>query len=127
MGFRISHRMILAVSLTAVCVVLSNQFVVKKKPKVPSTSKFKEQCCERYTQVVQLVPDIMHATADVQTIAFDTLQRYCEGDASCLGANMSKEQLIKYNKILNDMADVCQNFTTEITALLKQINALKSI
>lgn len=127
MGFRISHCIIVVVSLSLVCFALSNQFTVKQKNKLPSVSALKERCGECYADIVRMIPAIMHTVADVQTAAFDTLQRYCEGDSSCFGKNMSKEQLVKYNKLLNSMADSCQNFTTEITTLLKQIDELKNV
>lgn len=127
MDFRIAQRIVIIASFTLVGAVLSNQFVVQKKTKLPSTHKLKEQCCEQYARIIQLIPGVMHSTADLQTIAFDILQRYCEGDAACLGSDLTKEQLVTYNTLLNKMANVCENFTTEITQLLKQIHAIKTV
>lgn len=126
MGIRYAHYVIFFVSLAAGCLIFSNPFVAKKKEKVPSVNQLKQDCCEVHTEIIQTVPDMMRAIANVQQQAFDLLEKYCKGESSCL-SNATKEQLDKYNKLLNNIAALCQNFTTEINAQLAAINELKIV
>lgn len=126
MGFRVSSKLIIFFSVTIACALLSNQFMVQEKTKPLSTNKLKEECCRQCTDIIQEMPALMHMIASTQSSSFDTLQDYIDGDG-VLFKKLTKEQLIKYNKLLNDIAQLCQNFTTEITSILKQINELKSI
>ena len=106
--------------------MFANPFVAKKKEKIPSANQLKQDCCEVHTEIIQMVPQMMRVLADLQQQAFDVLERYCRGESSCF-AGASKEQLDKYNKLLNNIAAACQNFTTEINTQLKAINELKIV
>lgn len=125
MGIRYAY-IICFVSIAAGCFVFPNPFVAKKKEKVPSANQLKQDCCEIHTEIIQMVPQMMRAMADVQEQAFDVLEKYCRGESTCL-AKASKQELDKYNKLLNNIAAICQNFTTEINAQLKAINDLKIV
>lgn len=114
------------VSLAAGCFLFANPFVAKKKEKAPSANQLKQDCCEIHTEIIQMVPEIMRAMADMQQQAFDVLEKYCRGESTCL-AKASKQDLDKYNKLLNSIVVICQNFTTEINAQLKAINDLKIV
>lgn len=114
--------------LTLCCVVLSNQFVVKKnKHKTPSVAKLKEQCCATYSTIMQTIPDIMHALADVQTDACNVIQGYCEGEKNCFLERATKQQLIKYNQLLADLEQLHEKFKIAIESKLQQINQLQRL
>lgn len=114
------------VSLVAGCFIFANPFVAKKKEKIPSANQLKQDCCEVHTEIIQMVPEMMRVMADIQQQAFNVLEKYCRGESTCL-ANASKQELDQYNKLLNNIAAICQNFTTEINVQLKAINELKIV
>lgn len=126
MGIKQTQYLILLISLFVGGFILSNQFVAKKKEKLPSTNTLKMDCCELHTEIIKMVPEMMRVIADVQQQAFEVLERYCKGESSCF-TGASKEQLAKYGKLLNNIATLCQNFTTEINAQLRAINELKIV
>lgn len=126
MGFRYA-RIGLVLSLSVFCFVFSNQFLAPKKTsKLPSSGKLKEQCGQSYADLLEKIPDLLHAIAELHADAISTIRAYAHGDSNCFGCT-DKEKLDKYNSLLNKATELCQNFTSEINAQLSAINSLKNV
>ncbi len=121
----LKHLLIGTVAISF-CLAVAASFVVKKTNKKPSLANLKEQCCEELGALLLLFPDIMHAMADVQSVAIKTIQGYWEGDKQTLCLQATKDQLESCCKKLTALHEQMDQMKTALAQQASFLQGLES-
>jgi len=75
---------------------ISGQFVLKRKEKKfsgVSTTVLREQCAQEMGDILQIIPDIMHELANIQSAELTHIYAFFNGEKQCFLLSANKDQL----------------------------------
>lgn len=94
---------------------MAQSFIVKKKKtKLPSMNKLKEQCCQELTEIMEVIPAIMHELADIHQLSQANIRHYVENEKQGLMGIQKKESLSKGVNHLNALKKAMVRLKAEL-------------
>ena len=95
-GWLVQRGLFLCGIIVFVGWIMAGQFVLERKEKKApsvSTTALREQCVQERRDVLQIMPDIMHEIANIQSAVLTQISAFFDGDKQCFLLSAKKDQL----------------------------------
>lgn len=95
-GWRVQRGLLLFGIVISVGWFMTGQFILERKEKkVPSISTMvlREQCAQEMGDILQIIPDIMHGIANIQSAILIHMGAFFDGEKQCFLLSAKKNQL----------------------------------
>jgi len=95
-GWYVQRGLFLCGIIMSVWWFVAGQFVLKRKEKKVSsvsTMVLREQCAQEMGDILQIIPDIMHGLANIQSADLSHIYAFFDGEKQCFLLSAKKNQL----------------------------------
>ena len=99
-------------------------FTEKRVKKGPSMATLKEQCCEQFGEIVDLVPDLLRKVALVQEQATHAIRGQWQGDKESFCSTASRQKLTSCRAHLETLHGKIAALCTEMDSCVVQLNSV---